>query len=921
MNRDSTLVWFVMLCALLAVVALKRQHDVKQPAAKPLNPKSLFSSKENPRARSEYEFAKVANPETGEIPKDIRRLELEYAETLPVSAERGLENITWTHRGPFNVGGRTRALALDISDASEQTILAGGVSGGMWRSVNGGASWTKTTSPSQLQNVTCLAQDTRTGKTNIWYHGSGEYSGNSASGGAASYSGDGVFKSTDGGQSWFQLASTVSNTPQTFDNLFDYVWNVAVDASNTTQDEVYVAAYSGIFRSTDGGANWTQALSGLGSPNQAQFSDVAVTSTGVVYATMSDNSTSTEGIFRSTDGVSWTNITPAGFSSSPRRIVIGVAPSNENIVYFLAETPGAGKQNTVDNEWASFWRYDASSNTWANRSANIPAFGGDVGNFNSQGSYNLVVKVKPDNSNFVLIGGTNLYRSTDGFATSANTTWIGGYATANDISVYANHHPDQHSLAFYRNASRSNWLLSGNDNGVSRTTNITAATVSWESLRNGYLTTQFYSVAIRKSSGDNNIIGGKQDNGTYRTTSTSGAANWQNILSGDGAFCAVSSSGNPYYVSAQNGVIYRTTLDANGVWSNWTRITPTGASGFLFIAPFVLDENNSNLMYLPAGSTLWRNTNLTGIPNFSNNTTSSGWTNLNVNAGGTISAVATSTTTPTNRVYYGTTNGRVFRLENANTGSPTPVDIWTGKGFPSNAYVSSIAVDPSNASNAMVVFSNYSVVSLFYTSDAGANWTAVAGNLEQNSNGSGNGPSCRWASIHNVAGGRVFLVGTSAGLYATSALNGMSTVWARQGESNIGRSVVNMIAARQSDGLVAVATHGNGLFSGTITSTLSAPEPTLKAQTFSLSQNYPNPFNPSTTIDYRLSFTGDVKLEVFDMVGRKVSTLVNARQSAGFHRVTFQAKNLASGTYLYRLQSNGEKGQNFVETKKMTLVK
>ncbi len=97
-----------------------------------------------------------------------------------------------------------------------------------------------------------------------------------------------------------------------------------------------------------------------------------------------------------------------------------------------------------------------------------------------------------------------------------------------------------------------------------------------------------------------------------------------------------------------------------------------------------------------------------------------------------------------------------------------------------------------------------------------------------------------------------------------------------------------------------------------------------KPTSFKLSQNYPNPFNPTTTITYQLASLSDVKLEVFDVLGRKVATLVNARQTAGTHSINFNATSLASGVYFYRLQAsatNGASGSNFVETKKMMLVK
>jgi glucuronoarabinoxylan endo-1,4-beta-xylanase len=87
-------------------------------------------------------------------------------------------------------------------------------------------------------------------------------------------------------------------------------------------------------------------------------------------------------------------------------------------------------------------------------------------------------------------------------------------------------------------------------------------------------------------------------------------------------------------------------------------------------------------------------------------------------------------------------------------------------------------------------------------------------------------------------------------------------------------------------------------------------------KTFLLEQNYPNPFNPSTTIRYQLPVASEVKLEVYDVLGKKIATLVNERQSAGSYQVVWNASGLSSGTYFYRLQAG-----TFTQTKKMILVK
>ena len=97
---------------------------------------------------------------------------------------------------------------------------------------------------------------------------------------------------------------------------------------------------------------------------------------------------------------------------------------------------------------------------------------------------------------------------------------------------------------------------------------------------------------------------------------------------------------------------------------------------------------------------------------------------------------------------------------------------------------------------------------------------------------------------------------------------------------------------------------------------LSTNSPTSKPYQFALEQNYPNPFNPTTMIQYELASPSEVKLRVFDVLGREVATLINARQSAGRYRVEFNASRLSSGVYFYRLET-----QNFSQTRKMFLVK
>ena len=160
---------------------------------------------------------------------------------------------SWVHRGPYNVGGRTRALSVDVLD--ENIILAGGASGGMFRSVDGGNSWVMTTKKTgQEHRISCLTQDKRTGKENIWYFGTGENRGSYI--GDVSMYGNGIWKSIDGGVSWDSLSITTSNTPTLLDGDFDFTFSIKTDNSNDSLDVVYVATRGDIYRSQDGGITW-----------------------------------------------------------------------------------------------------------------------------------------------------------------------------------------------------------------------------------------------------------------------------------------------------------------------------------------------------------------------------------------------------------------------------------------------------------------------------------------------------------------------------------------------------------------------------------------------------------------------------------------------------------------------------------------
>ena len=789
---------------------------------------------ENPEERLQYELSQLVDPKTGVLPAGIREKELAFAlkiaetENLsPAGAAAGGEFATatapvspFTSAGPYNVGGRTRALAID--KANENIILAGGVSGGVWKTTNQGASWKRTTALIQHPAITDIVQDRRNGKTNEWYYSTGELRGNSASATGAFYQGNGIYKSTNNGDSWTLLTPTAIRgtsgtdviTHLTRQSRFTITDDLAIDFSNNTGTEIYAAGASRIIRSTDGFKTFRIVLGSANrGPNQCA---VAVTSKGKVFATISNSRSNgnsrnvEEGVFMSEDGQTWKNIDPPTLNTRFPRMAIGIDASNEDHLYFV-----------TDKQLFSF---NDRTDKWTELTANLRE-SKDVGEgFHAQRGYNLMVAVHPDpyiKDTIVYVGGTNLLRSVKGFTNDEATHQIGGYkADGNPVShpLYTNHHPDLHATVFFD--SDPDKMLSGSDGGVHITQNNRAKNatkpetpVTWKSLNNGYLTSQFYHASIHNYDiGEPRIIGGLQDNGSWYTFKGK-KESWQQVFGGDGAYSAITY--NSMFVSAQKGIILRyriTTENGRRVWRS-TTISPakTGKdSPFLFINPFVYNPVQQDQLVVGARGKIFITNDVRENPREGDWLELSGSVGFNDN----ISALAISTQ-PEGVLYFGTRNGGLFKIKSTKRANKnTKITALNTQGMP-RGNVSSIAVDPLNANRVFVAFSNYNVVSLWMSENGGASWSSVSGTLEENPNGSGAGPSVRAIAVMpDGNGGYYYFAGTSVGLFMTKELNGDRTVWAQQAKNSIGNIVIGNISVRPVDGVVVISTHANGVFNG-----------------------------------------------------------------------------------------------------------
>ncbi len=913
----------------------------------PPDVRSEIGTRENPRARSDYESRMVTSPFLGMKPNGMRKREIAFGKKLVgeakyIKAARRTTQKTWEIGGPYNVGGRTRGADIDIKNTD--IIIAGGVSGGIWKTDNGGGSWTRTTEPDSHPGITWITQDKRAGKTNTWYAGTGELVGNSAKAQGAPFRGNGLLKSTDNGTTWIPLESTTTTRQSIFNSQFQYIWNIVVNQKKADIDELYVAAIGGVVRSQDGGDTW-EILIGkklFGFPEDTNLSDqltpfnssIIQTHQGHFFASLGtsvdqnrpDIIYSDGGLFFSENGDSWQTIMPPTFPEYHERTVIAANKAG-NKVYFLTH------HDTFNTLWLFTFTSVIDSKPigfWQDLSANLPAFGGSNGDYNAQEAYNMMITVHPENDNIVFIGGTNLYRSTDAFLTSRRTQWIGGYDPKNNNSQYPSHHADQHLLLFYPNSGDK--FISCHDGGVSYTDDALRDSVIYTSLNNGYLTSQFYTIAQQQDKATNIIMGGMQDNGSYVRQSNTTNPSWSRLISGDGTYVAIAPNQDFVYSGFQKGIIYRLNITSSGQIKNFARVDPPlDEDDYLFVNPYILDPLNANKMYQLAGNTIWRNRNLTQIPNGSQNQTSIGWerlpdTRLSSTTHKLPLGIYTAIDKSDNMLYAGIFDRasppqrpHIMRVNNAGNEDQEEVELLSPPNFPAGGYISCIATDPDNPNELLVVCSNYEIPSLYWSQDGGESFITVGGNLEENLDGSGDGPSLRWAEVVPTLTGNKYFIGTSIGLFSSDELKGDNTVWVKEGAETIGRSVVTMLDFRRLDGRMIVATHG----SGTFLTYIAGAKPQQKAATlpFQLQANYPNPFDDETLIKYILPTDGEVKIDIFDNTGKMVKNLIWGPHYAGANSVVWDGTNdkgtfVENGIYHCKLTFGGS-----FKSKRMILMR
>ncbi|MCH8962455.1 MAG: hypothetical protein IH820_14340, partial [Bacteroidetes bacterium] len=300
--------------------------------------------------------------------------------------------LPWQERGPSNVSGRTRALLVDPDDPTHHTWFAGSVSGGIWKTTDAGQNWTDL-SPG-LPNLAISSFAMPASNPDVIYAGTGEGFGNSDG-----VAGAGIFKSTDRGQTWAQLASIAT------DPNFRHVNRVIVDPENA--DLVLAATNTGIYRSENGGGSWTEVYKStlLGTRNRfGLIQDLVANPTNFNIQYASENGV---GVVKSTDGGQNWAASSEGIVGSILRIELAIAPSNPSWIYAATETSSGESHLFLTTDAGERW-----TRIVEDTAANEPNWLSD------QGWYDNAIAVDPFDENRVFLGGIELYEVTLGGTTT-----------------------------------------------------------------------------------------------------------------------------------------------------------------------------------------------------------------------------------------------------------------------------------------------------------------------------------------------------------------------------------------------------------------------------------------------------------------------------------------------------------------------
>lgn len=628
----------------------------------------------------------------------------------------------WTFLGPGNVGGRTRVLVID--SARPDILYSGGVSGGLWKSLDAGASWEPI--GDDLANIAINSLAMHPTDHDTLYAGTGEgYFREEQRGTALPLRGDGIFVTHDAGATWTQLASTTGPD-------FDFVNDIAISTHEPSR--IYAATRTGVWRSDDAGATWTRTLATSVKGGCLDLAWRGDTAGDYLFASCGTFVQAT--VYRNTNAQSSGAWQAVLAEENMGRTTLAIAPSNPSIIYALAASNESGRNSQgLRALYRSSQNGDAGS--WEARITNgspdplatlllTNVYGAtndqcrkQENSYTTMGWYCNTIAVDPVNADRVWVGGVDAFRSDDG-----GRTWgIASYWWESpDYPTFL--HADQHAIVFHPryDGVTNRQLYFANDGGLARTDdalaaparglasacNPTASAFAFTSLNNGYGVTQFYHGSV--SPDGYTFMGGTQDNGTVIGSIDAGPNRWRHALGGDGAYTAID-PGSPttVYGSSQYGNVYRSVNGGAG----WRNARSGLNDDFLFIAPLAMDPNAPSRLWI-GGRRMWRTEDR-----------AEQWFAVSTLLPAQVSAIAIAPGN-SNLVLGGTNGGHIVR--NANATAAHSQIAWDVTR-PREGFVSWIAFDPIDPSLVYATYAGFGGEHVWRSTDAGVTWSPLASNL------------------------------------------------------------------------------------------------------------------------------------------------------------------------------------------------
>ena len=737
--RSISLVTFSLATFLIVFVGCSARRPVATdlPALAPIQPKAVEQMPgDEPDKAAEFFVMKRAGEGVKDLPYERYEAARRRVARMPLAARKKVEAIDlggWEALGPGNQGGRTRHLIIDPRDP--KIMYAGAVTGGVWKTINGGENWTPLTDSFPALGIGALSfeptnPDTIYAGTGFWFNtlSSTNLLGSAPRGG-------GIFRTRDAGANWEKLPGTESSQ-------FRYVNEIFVSRNDVNR--IYVATWTGIFRSLDGGQNWTQVVN-RGRIGENGCQDMVMRtdqSKDYLFASCGTTVTSNPVILRNTDAAGDEAWQTVYVNRAMGNTTLAIAPSNQSMIYALITSNGddsAEWRNSLLGVWRSTTNGDVD--TWEGRvtnedpialntsilSSNSTFFtnvcGTGARSISGQGWIHNAIAVDPQDPERVFVGGIDLYRSDDG-----GRNWgIASFWQAADGANGA--HADVHAIVFppdFDGDKKPN-VYAATDGGVYISENARAqlATgtraactpfsnlVRWRPLHGGYQSTQFYSGAVTPGGGS--FFGGKQDNGTMRGTLAS-KGTWTRIRGGDGAAVALDRRNpNTLFVSVQN---FGLTRSRNGGRTLTTTLRGINepSTNFAFIAPLAMDASNSDRLFAGA-RIIYRTVDQADnwVPVSTQMTTAQGY----------VSAIAIAPSDAT-RVVYATSQGFLFTTANALEADAATE--WQ-QTRPRPGYIPAVAFDPQNADVVYAVYSQFNSAAgqnhVYRSTDGGRTWTGI----------------------------------------------------------------------------------------------------------------------------------------------------------------------------------------------------